>query len=455
MLVVDVHPRAEAIATALQAGGFTVEIAEDAEDARRRDEERPADALVVDLAIADAVPLVAVVCDPRRPARPVLVSAEPNALALIRDALRAGADDFVTHPVVAEALVVRLQARLGLRSTRNTAHRRAAATTLNAATVAEPSFCPVCATLREAETAQCERCQADAPFGGWPPLAACPWPDLGTLVASRYLLDQHLGVGRSGHVYRARDLFLGRHYSAKLVDLTGRSAERRAAAEREAEALARVRSPHVIDLYEVHTLPDDRLLLITEFVDGWSLRAQLDRGGPLAPPSALATIRQVALGLHAAHAVGVLHRDVKPENVMLETLPTGGFHAWLSDFGLARVGGALERRDAIFATPRYAAPEQLLDGGVVDERSDVCGLGLTLYTALTASAPLGARTIAGTLSARRSALESGLNALRIPSGSPLRTLIDAMTADAPSERPQDMGEVIRRMDEVSQSLESS
>jgi len=202
----------------------------------------------------------------------------------------------------------------------------------------------------------------------------------------RYELRGLLGRGGMGEVWRAWDPTLGREVALKLL-LRGRvRADLSERFRREAEALARVQHPHVIRIHDagVHT---GRPYLVMELVQGASLQDSLTRG-PLDPRAAVALVAKLADALGAVHAAGLLHRDVKPDNVLLR--PDGD--PLLTDFGLALHAGdaRLTQSGAFVGTPGYLPPEQvrgMRDGAGVS--SDVYALGAVLYACLTGQPPHG------------------------------------------------------------------
>jgi serine/threonine-protein kinase len=192
-----------------------------------------------------------------------------------------------------------------------------------------------------------------------------------------------VGRGAMGTVYRATDP-RGRDVALKVLAaaLTA-DPEFRFRFEREARAAAEIRHPHVVRVYGggAHA---GRLYVAMRYVDGTDLARRLKAGPPLGTRAAAALIAQVADGLDAAHARGIVHRDVKPANVLLE-----GDHAELTDFGLMKDVKAttpVTVAGTFIGTCDYAAPEQVL-GAPVDARADVYGLGCVLYEALTGQVP--------------------------------------------------------------------
>ena len=197
-----------------------------------------------------------------------------------------------------------------------------------------------------------------------------------------------LGEGGMGQVHRAWDGGLERAVAVKFVRGSDpREAERLIL---EARLQARVEHPHVVRVHEVGTL-EGRPCIVMQLVEGGTL-------GELPPDTPLALrvelLRQAALGLHAAHRQGLIHRDVKPGNILVDTPPNGEPRALVSDFGLARdEEGGLTRTGLPAGTFDYMAPEVLLGAGPVDFRADVYALGATAYATLSGRPPFREETV--------------------------------------------------------------
>ena len=206
----------------------------------------------------------------------------------------------------------------------------------------------------------------------------------GSRVAG-YLLEKLVGVGGTAAVFRARDERLGRVVALKL--LTGDETVRRRFA-REARAVAAVDHPHIIPVYEAGEA-GGVLFIAMRFVAGDDLRVVVGREGSLRPRRAAAFISPVASALDAAHSAGLVHRDVKPANMLVDVGPGRPEHVYLSDFGLARgmlsLGGPT-MAGQFLGTPDYAAPEQV-SGRPVDGRADQYALACVAYTLLAGSRP--------------------------------------------------------------------
>src|SRR5436305_3491205 len=227
----------------------------------------------------------------------------------------------------------------------------------------------------------------------------------GRVLAGRYRLVASIGTGASGRVYAAWDVRLQRKVAVKvlhaaLADDAGFL--RRFGAE--AQLAASLHHPNIVAVYDwgeddvsMGTPQAPGPFMVLELLEGGSLRSILDRGDRLTLAQAAAVGRQVATGLDYAHARGLVHRDVKPANLLFDEHGT----ARVADFGLARAlaeASWTEPAGAVLGTARYAAPEQVR--GLVDARSDVYSLALVLAEAVTGAVPFAADTSLATLLAR-------------------------------------------------------
>ncbi len=204
----------------------------------------------------------------------------------------------------------------------------------------------------------------------------------------RYEIERVLGTGGMGVVLRAFDSDLHRVVAIKVLasHLANNSSARRRFA-REAQAAAAVVHPNVVPIYNVES--DAKTpYIVMHYVAGQSLQRRVDINGPLPIVDALRIAQQTAAGLSAAHAQGLVHRDVKPANILLEEQID---RVLLSDFGLARAvdDASLTKTGIVAGTPHYMSPEQSL-GEAVDHRSDVFSLGSVLYFMLAGHPPFRA-----------------------------------------------------------------
>ena len=208
--------------------------------------------------------------------------------------------------------------------------------------------------------------------------------DVGRNLGGRYRLVAPLGSGASAIVYVAEDLLLARKVAVKLLHpaLAGDlSFLRRFRAE--AQAAAALSHPNIVAVYDWGTEPaldggQGSPYLVTEYLAGGSLRAMLDRGRRLSPSQALLVGLEACRGLEYAHGRGLVHRDVKPANLML----VGGRMLKITDFGLAKQPEASLTSDGtLIGTPNYMSPEQIA-GRLLDGRSDLFSLGVVLSEVL-------------------------------------------------------------------------
>src|SRR2546425_11227860 len=210
-------------------------------------------------------------------------------------------------------------------------------------------------------------------------------PALQRALGGRYVLERRLGRGGMGLVYLAREPRLARRVAIKV--LPPDRALQPAARERflrEARTAAGLSHPNIVPIFAVDEV-DDVVFFVMAYVEGESLGQRVRARGPLAPDAVARLLQDVARALAYAHAHGVVHRDVKPDNILLE-VPTG--RVLVSDFGIARVGsgsGTTGPRE-IVGTAAVMGPEQA-NGGVVDPRSDLYSLGAVAYYALSGRVP--------------------------------------------------------------------
>jgi tRNA A-37 threonylcarbamoyl transferase component Bud32 len=214
------------------------------------------------------------------------------------------------------------------------------------------------------------------------------------------VIERELGRGGMGAVWLGRQSYLDRAVAVKALTLVGDEAFA-ARFRREARILAGLAHPHIVACYQAGIAPDGRPFLVMEFVDGPDLRKHVTKHGPFPSDAAARLVAEVAEGLRHAQGQGIIHRDVKPENVLLATRPDGGLLAKLADLGLARpaqtpkgTGLDLTAAGQVLGTPATMAPEQFDDPDGVDQRADIYGLGCVLHYALTGEAAFTGSTFA-------------------------------------------------------------
>ncbi len=202
-----------------------------------------------------------------------------------------------------------------------------------------------------------------------------------------YLVVEEVGQGGMGHVFRAIDPLLGRTVAIKTMSRLQHNAAERQRFMLEARALANLRSDHIVEVYSVHDQPDASPYFVMEWVDGVSLKQLVEADGPLAPRRAASYVAQAARGLATAHTLGMVHRDVKPSNLLFDKAQN---RVKVGDFGLVRFDDQVEeltRSGMLLGTPGAMSPEQIDRPQQVDARTDIYGLGICLYYALTGEMP--------------------------------------------------------------------
>lgn len=263
----------------------------------------------------------------------------------------------------------------------------------------------------------------------------------GTYFQGYYVIAP-LAAGGMGQVLLGFEPHAARLVAIKVLAGARRfDGETRARLEREAEVVGRVRHASVVRLLDVGETPDGSLYLVQEHIRGQPLDRVLAGGPPPPIPVTMAVLEDLAGALHAAHRARVIHRDVKPQNVILGA----DRRATLVDFGLARSGSRvpLTEAGAILGTLSYAAPEQRR-GDPVDARADIFSLGAVLYEMLTGRRALQARTVGELLEARTWDLAPP-SRVRLEVPSMLDELCFDLLADDPEVRCPDLGKVLVRL----------
>ena len=249
-----------------------------------------------------------------------------------------------------------------------------------------------------------------------------------------YRLVSLLGQGGMGAVYLAEDISLRRRVAIKvLLPTFVADAKARSRFVREARAMATIEHPNVVRVYGFEEV-EDRAYLVMEYVQGESLAARLRREGRLSVAAAVSAALGIAEALDAAWQKGIVHRDVKPSNVLIDT--SGGLR--VLDFGLARPMMPAEEPltvcGEVVGTPQYMAPEQIA-GTTVDFRADIYSLGILLFELLTGERPFQATTAADLLAQHLGKDLPSLALKRPDAPQGMQDLIERMTRKQPQDRP--------------------
>ena len=217
------------------------------------------------------------------------------------------------------------------------------------------------------------------------PVAADVFDALQRTLAGRYSLDREIGRGGMAIVYLARDVALDRLVAVKLLPprLAG-APQSRDRFLREARTAAGLSHPNIVPIHSVEER-DGAVYFVMAFVEGESLGDRVRRAGPLKPADVAKLVQEVAWALAYAHGRGVIHRDIKPDNILLDQ---GSGRALVTDFGIARVNtGAATQQGEVLGTLAYMSPEQADPEAVIDGRADLYSLGVTAFFALTGRLP--------------------------------------------------------------------
>ncbi|HEX7939070.1 MAG TPA: serine/threonine-protein kinase [Gemmatimonadaceae bacterium] len=249
-------------------------------------------------------------------------------------------------------------------------------------------------------------------------------------VAGRYSLDRELGRGGMGVVYLAREVHLDRSVAIKLLP-PERAAQRtlRDRFLREARLAAKLSHPNIIPIHAVEET-DGFVFYVMAYIEGETLAQRVRTRGPLPNNEGARVLREVAWALAHAHERGLVHRDVKPDNILLET-STG--RVLVADFGIAGAFG--DSGDGISGTPEFMSPEQAL-GTPLDARSDLYGLGATAFYAFSGRFPFEGKTATEVLAKQVTEPAPSLASLGVTVPRKIAALIDRCLAKAPDQRPE-------------------
>ncbi len=273
----------------------------------------------------------------------------------------------------------------------------------------------------------------------------------GELMLGSYVLLECIGEGGMGQVFKARNWKLGRLVALKLIRkerLSNEDAVRRF--HREIRAAAQLSHPNIVLAYDADEVNGTHFFAM-EYVEGTDLAKLIKQHGPLPVAQACDWVRQAALGLQHAHERGLVHRDIKPHNLLL----TKQGVVKILDMGLARLTVADEdgeasttmtQEGAIMGTPDYMAPEQAEESHTVDIRADLYSLGCTLYQLLTGKVPFSGGTLIQKLKKHQSDQPPPLEQVRPEVPSALADIVYKLMAKRPQQRYQTPAELVRALE---------
>jgi eukaryotic-like serine/threonine-protein kinase len=273
----------------------------------------------------------------------------------------------------------------------------------------------------------------------------------------QYVLEEKIGGGGMGEVWRARHRLLIRPAAIKLIrpQMSGDPELLLRRFEREARATAALKSPHTVQLYDFGATDDGRLYYVMELLDGMDLDTLVRQYGPLPPERAVHILRQVCSSLQDAHVNGLVHRDIKPANVVVSRAGTTFDFAKVLDFGLVKLDSARKAEDDVkltteSGTPAFMAPEMVLGLADTDHRVDLYALGCVAYWLLTGKLIFEGKSAVEVMfhhahtPARRLSTRTEL-----PIPVPLEDLVMECLEKDPSRRPASAEMVSTRLDAVS------
>ena len=278
--------------------------------------------------------------------------------------------------------------------------------------------------------------------------------DLKRALGDAYTIERELTGGGMSRVFVAKEHALGREVVIKVLPPDLAAGVNRDRFRREVQLAARLSHPYIVPL--LHAGEHDELLWFTmPYIPGESLRTRLQRTGALKLPEVVKLLRDVVEELAYAHSRGVIHRDIKPGNILYD-----GQHAVVTDFGVAKalnaalpIGGPGHTASGMaIGTPAYMAPEQLAADPAADQRVDIYAVGLLAYELLSGASPFAAPSPTATMTAQLTRIPEPLHQLRADVPPAFSDLVQHCLAKAPDDRPRDAQAVLAELDRVSGAL---
>jgi tRNA A-37 threonylcarbamoyl transferase component Bud32 len=287
---------------------------------------------------------------------------------------------------------------------------------------------------------------------------------VGIVLDERYRLDALLGEGGMGAVYRAHHLQMDRRVAVKLLKPHLTSDDNQVQRFlREARSTMKVESEHAVKVFDFGITPQRDYYMVLEYLDGRTVQRELDVDGPFAPPRVLRIAKQALHALAAAHAAGLVHRDIKPDNILLMRVGDDGDYTKMLDFGVAKLMDgasgsdrsmlALTQTGMVFGTPEYMSPEQAC-GQKLDGRSDLYSLACTMFAMLTGCGMFNASSPIEwlTMHARTPPPHLTDGAKELAPYTALDAVLQKCLAKRREDRPQTAAEMSALLDEVLPTL---
>lgn len=219
----------------------------------------------------------------------------------------------------------------------------------------------------------------------------------GDIISGRFSVVALIGEGATGAVYAVDQIFLKKRFALKTLNSTFDNTNSQLRFQKESQAASKLDHENIVKAVDFGVTDDDRFFMVMEFVDGQTLSQYIKKNAPVAPDEALKLLMPICFALAHAHEQGVIHRDLKPGNIVLTTQPrASGFVPKIVDFGIAKIVDEAEalqltKTGEVFGTPLYMSPEQCT-GDKVDHRTDIYSLGCVFYELLTGTTPFVGQT---------------------------------------------------------------
>src|SRR5262245_48331409 len=277
-----------------------------------------------------------------------------------------------------------------------------------------------------------------------------PYHLVGRTLLDKYRIDALVGLGGMGAVYYAYHSGIDRSVAFKILQPNIALSDEHVVEmfEREARLAGRLSHENIVDVKDAGRTDEGIAYIVMEWIEGRTLDEELLRQGMFSFSRAAGIARQVAAALGEAHRKHVIHRDLKPGNIMLIDSPGGRDHVKVLDFGIGKALGetlASSMVSTVVGTPHYASPEQLTVGGRIDGRSDIYSLGVILYRMLGGKPPFNSPSMGEVIQMQLTAEPAPLITLRPETPPAVERLVTSMLAKKPARRPQSAAEVIAEL----------